>query len=84
MNLRIAALAALFLAMAACSRLTPENYDKLKVGMAYEEVKGILGAPARCTDLPGMKSCVWGDDKRSVTVNFLGEKAVLFSSENLR
>ncbi|MBI5015562.1 MAG: hypothetical protein HZB55_08715 [Deltaproteobacteria bacterium] len=76
MNFRIAA--------AACGRLTAENYDKLKVGMAYDEVKGILGAPARCTDLPGVKSCVWGDDKRSVTVNFIGEKAVLFSSENLR
>lgn len=28
-----------------CSKLNKENYDKLKVGMGYEEVVAILGKP---------------------------------------
>jgi hypothetical protein len=29
--------------LAACSKITAENYAKLKAGMSYKEVSGILG-----------------------------------------
>ena len=45
MNARLAT-AILVLLLAACSKLTLENYDRLKSGMGYQEVKEILGAPA--------------------------------------
>jgi hypothetical protein len=75
---------ALALLVAACSKLTAENYAKIKVGMAYAEVTGILGDPASCNDIAGFKMCRWGDDKSSVTVRFVGDKVVLHSAENIK
>ena len=72
---------ALFLA--ACSPLSVENYNKLKVGMSYNEVKQILGAPAKCSDVLGVKHCSWGDENRHVDVNFIGDQVLIFSAENI-
>lgn len=37
------------LLLARCSKLSQENYVKLKVGMPYDEVLGLLGESAcRC------------------------------------
>ena len=71
-------------AAAGCSRLTMDNYNKIKGGMAYDEVVNILGAPAKCNDVIGMRSCVWGDEKKSITVAFVGDKVLLFSANNIR
>lgn len=77
-------LAAAVLMLAACSKLTVENYDKLKVGMRYDEVKQILGAPDKCSDVLTVKSCTWGTEQRFVQVNFVADQVVLFNSSNLR
>lgn len=71
------------LALAACSKLTPENYAKLKVGMPYREVVAILGAPDRCEEAMGFKSCRWGDERRNVTVRFAGETVVIYSAQDV-
>jgi hypothetical protein len=68
----------------ACTRLTAENYAKIRIGMSFDEVKAILGTPDRCSDVLGAKSCVWGDETRNIKVNFIGDQAVLFTAENLR
>ncbi|MCK0509018.1 outer membrane protein assembly factor BamE [Aromatoleum anaerobium] len=81
---RLLCLAALCAAAAACSKVTVENYDKIKVGMTYEEVKQLLGAPNQCSDVMTVKSCTWGDEKRHVQVSFVADQVVLFNSENLR
>ena len=73
-----------FLLLAACGNLSVENYDKLKVGMAYEEVKKILGPPAKCSDVLGVKHCRWGDEQRHIDVNFIGDQVLIFSAENIR
>lgn len=70
--------------LVACNKLTVENYDKLKSGMPYEEVKRILGTPAKCSEVLGIKHCVWGDDKRHIDVSFVGDQAVVFNGENIR
>lgn len=80
---RAALLASLLLA-AACSKLTAANYEQLKVGMRYAEVKALLGEPDRCSDVLGAKHCVWGDEQKHITVNFVGDQAILFSAENVR
>ena len=72
------------LALTACSRLTEENYRKLSVGMTYDEVEALFGKPTRCDDLLGLRKCVWGDESRSVTVNFVADKAIVFASNGLR
>lgn len=80
---RVAAIA-LLLTLAGCSRLTQENYDRLVVGMDYDQVTALLGAPRGCDDVMGVRSCVWGDDERSVNVNFVAGKVLIFSARNLQ
>jgi hypothetical protein len=72
------------LLMLGCSRVTLENYNKLSVGMSYEEVSQLLGSPERCDDMMGVRACQWGDEKRSIHVNFIAGKVLLFSSSNLQ
>lgn len=70
--------------LAACSKVTAENYAKIKAGMSYKEVSGILGNPTSCADAVGFKSCKWGDAKSLVTVRFAGDAVILHSAENIR
>jgi len=82
--IRLLALVLLVLVASACSRLTVENYDRLRVGMRYEEVREVLGPPTRCSDLLTVRSCTWGDDTRYVRVSFVADQVVVFHAENLR
>ena len=77
-------LLSLALLLAACSKLTVENYDKIKVGMPYQEVKQLLGPPAKCGDVLGVKHCTWGDEQRHIDVSFIGDQVVIFTAENIR
>ena len=70
--------------LTACSKITAENYAKLKAGMSYKEVTGILGNPTSCDDVVGFKSCKWGDEKSHITVRFAGDAVIMHSAENLR
>jgi hypothetical protein len=76
-------LALLLIIAVGCSKVSKENYDKLKVGMGYEEVINILGSPGSCSETLGTKSCVWGDEKRQIKVSFVVSKAVAFSNKGL-
>jgi outer membrane protein assembly factor BamE (lipoprotein component of BamABCDE complex) len=82
-NMLLAASATLFL-LAGCSKVTAENYAKVKTGMEFKEVTGILGNPDRCNDTVGFKSCTWGDANSNITVRFAGDKVILYSAENIR
>jgi hypothetical protein len=67
-----------------CSRLTIENYSKIKGGIEYAEVIRILGKPDSCSDALFMKSCIWGDEQKNIAVNFVGDKVLLFTSKNIK
>ena len=60
------------------------NYNKLKTGMTCTEVERILGAPSKCSDVLTVRSCLWGDDERHITVNFVAGQVILYTSENIR
>lgn len=75
---------ALTITLSGCSKLTAENYGKLAAGMSYDEVVQLIGKPDHCDDVMGFRSCAWGDESRSVHVQFAGDKVLLFSSSNLR
>ncbi len=75
---------ALIAALTGCSKLTRENYEKLKVGMGYDEVVKILGKPDTCSGALFAKNCVWGSDQKNITVSFVGDKVVIYASKNLR
>lgn len=81
-------LGALLLLLPACSKVTQENYDKLTMGMKYSEVIEMLGEPDNCKELMQIKQCVWGDaskeDGPAISINFIGNNAVLFSSTGLQ
>ncbi len=68
----------------SCSKVSEESYDKLKVGMTYEQVESILGSPDNSMEGFGTKACLWGNDKKHIKVTFLGIKAVAFSKKGLR
>lgn len=72
------------LLLAACSKLTLENYSQLKMGQKYEEVTALIGEPARCDETLGVRSCTWGDEQKGISVNFFGGQVVLFSAHNLK
>lgn len=66
-----------------CSKLTKDNYDKLKVGLDYSEVVKILGPADECSGAIGIKNCRWGDDKKYIKVKFAGNKVAIFSGHGL-
>lgn len=84
MNIRTVLTMGLLLAMLGCSKLTLENYNKIGTGMTYDEVTALIGSPEQCDDVLGVRNCTWGDEKRSVSVSFVGGKVVLFTSSNLK
>lgn len=84
MTIRTALTMGLMLVLLGCGKLTLENYNKIAMGMTYDEVTRLIGKPDRCDDLMGVRSCQWGDEERSVNVNFVSGKVLLFSSSNLQ
>ena len=80
----VSTILALSLLTVGCSKLTSENYDKLKAGMDYEEVTQILGKADACSGAMGIKNCKWGDDKQYVDIKFAGNKVIIFSEKGLK
>lgn len=74
----------LCLLLAACSRLTQENYAQLSPGMSRAKVEALLGKPTQCSGALGLSSCTWGDTERYVSVQFAGDQVLLFSGKGLR
>ena len=68
----------------ACSNLTQENYDKLKIGMSFQEVERLLGSGPTCDSVMGMKSCTWGTDDKFVKIQFMADKVVLHAAKGLK
>ena len=73
-----------FSLLAACSKLTMENYGRLKMGQSYDEVVAILGQPARCDELLGIRQCQWGDDTRNIKIGFAANTALTLAATNLK
>lgn len=69
--------------LAGCDRVNQENYNKLEMGMQYDDVVTLLGEPAQCDALLMAKSCVWGTESRLIDIKFADNKVILFSSAGL-
>ena len=69
--------------LSGCSKLTQENYEKLKLGMTYEEVADILGQPQECDSAIGMTHCRWESYGKYIIIQFIADKVVLFSAKGL-
>ncbi|WP_434357874.1 hypothetical protein NF212_00475 [Parasalinivibrio latis] len=77
------ALAAMVLSLAACSKVTKENYDKLEVGMPYNDVVSLIGKPDKCDDTLGVTNCIWGDNAKHIKVAFVADKATIYSGKGI-
>ncbi|MGQ7816857.1 hypothetical protein B6S59_10565 [Pseudomonas sp. A46] len=84
MSLRTLALLSCCLVLAACNKLNQENYSKLKTGMTKAEVEQLLGAPTECAGAVGFTSCTWGDENTFVSVQYGGDKVLMFSGKGLK
>ena len=69
--------------LAGCDRVNQENYNKLEMGMQYNDVVTLLGEPAKCNALLMAKSCVWGTESRQIDIKFADNIVILFSSAGL-
>lgn len=79
------ALLSLCLLLAACKdRLNQENYSRLKPGMLRTEVEQLLGKPTECSGALGFSSCTWGDQQAFISIQFGGDKVLLFSGQGLQ
>ncbi len=80
---RLLCAAVLALLLAACSKVTQENFAKIQNGMSEQEVAGILGKPDESTsrDVLGISgtTSVWRSSDAEVTVRFVGGKVALKS-----
>jgi len=75
---------ALLLMLGGCSKVTKENYDKIKVGMKYEEVVKLIGKPEGCSDALGISSCQWKNGDAVIDISFLSDQVTIISSKGLR
>lgn len=72
------------LMVSGCSKVNIENYDRLKVGMSYPEVKQLLGEPTKCDETIGIRTCEWGDSTSQITVSLAADRVVLFSAKGIK
>ncbi|MBK1681295.1 hypothetical protein CKO20_13035 [Rhodocyclus tenuis] len=84
MSLILAAVLPALLLAACADRLSLDNYNKLQVGQSYDEVKQIIGDPARCDEAIGVRNCVWGDEQHGISASFVGGKVLLLSANKLK
>jgi len=84
MEFRTLALA-LLLTLAACSKITQENFAKVQDGMNEAEVHALLGKPAESSSVQvaGISgtSSRWAGDGATITIRFLNGKVALKSFE---
>jgi hypothetical protein len=82
MNLRPLVFAVLLL-LAACSKVTQENFAKIQDGMTEQEVAAILGAPSETSSssLLGISgtSSTWTGGDAVITIRFVNSKVALKS-----
>ena len=71
------------LAVCGCSKVSKENYEKLSLGMSYQDVVSILGKPDNCQEKMGTKSCTWGSESKNISLKFIADKLAYRSKEGL-
>ncbi|SHL19731.1 hypothetical protein [Phytopseudomonas punonensis] len=84
MRLRSLVLLAGCIVLAACGKVNQENYAKLYSGMSKAEVENLLGTATECSGALGMSSCTWGDQVSFISVQYAGDKVIMFSAKGLK
>ncbi len=64
-------------------KINQENFNRIEIGMSYEEVVAILGEPVQCKSILGAQNCDWGKKPRTINIKFVADNVVFRSSEGL-
>lgn len=72
------------LSISACSKITIDNYARLKVGMDFTQVVDILGTPAKCAEVKKNRFCRWGSETQNIKIAFVANRATLTSKNGLK
>jgi hypothetical protein len=84
MKLRAFAFAALLL-LAACSKVTQENFSRIQDGMSEQEVMAILGSPTESSSgsILGISGTAskWTGGDATITIRFVNGKVALRTFE---
>ncbi|UPT78498.1 DUF3862 domain-containing protein [Sulfurovum sp. XGS-02] len=67
-----------------CSKVTKENYDKIKSGMTYEETVKVLGKPEGCSETLGISNCEWKNDDATIAITFISNQVTITVAEGLK
>jgi len=70
--------------ISGCSKVSKENYDKIKTGMAFDEVETLLGKPEGCSETLGISNCQWKDGKATINITFINNETSIISAKDLR
>lgn len=70
--------------LVACNTVTQEDYAKLKAGMSKAEVEAVLGKPTECSGAIGVTSCTWGNKEHFISIQFVGDKVLIYSGQGLK
>ena len=76
-------IAAIALTLTACSKVTIENYDKVKVGMDKTEIEQLLGSADSCEEKTLYTNCIWGSADKNITATIVADKVTLYSKKGL-
>jgi len=72
------------LTLIGCNTVNKENYDKIKIGMSYEEIIGVLGKPDTCEDpVLKTKSCTWGSSEKQIRIKFVVDTVAWRASKGI-
>ena len=72
------------LTLSGCSKVNQENYDKIKIGMDYQQVVDVLGKPSACEEpILKTRSCTWGSSEKHIEIKFAGDTVIWRSSQGL-
>jgi len=69
------------LALLACSKVTQENFNKIKTNMTMKEVISILGEPTSSdsVNIAGISgtSAIWKEKEAEIDIQFLNDKVTV-------
>ncbi|MBE0359567.1 MULTISPECIES: DUF3862 domain-containing protein [Pseudoalteromonas] len=74
---------ATLLSLAACSKVSQENYEKIKIGMDKADVETLLGSADNCVEKTLHTNCVWGDETKNIEITLVSDKVTLYSKHGL-